>query len=152
MCASWKRQVVGGTMGILCQSACEFLLPPRTHFHLHSCGHKATSDRQIDRQTNKQNKDRQAEMATVTRCTGRGWFWPCLTSLSYFWTVRPCLLIWLSELHTLTCQKLKPWLKKDLLTKKKNMSGSSRATQKGSMSLCVCMLNLPGNVHTSARV
>lgn len=46
-----KHNSFKGTMGILCQSASRrFLLPPRPQSQQHSCGHKATSDRQRDGQ------------------------------------------------------------------------------------------------------
>lgn len=62
--AGKKNQRVEGTMGILCQSARGFLLPPRTQSQQHSCGHKTTSARQRDRQTDQgleiqTNKDKQ---------------------------------------------------------------------------------------------
>lgn len=55
MCAGWKKSTSRGTMGILCQSACDFLLPQRPQSQQHSCGHakKPQTDKETDMQTNK---------------------------------------------------------------------------------------------------
>lgn len=62
-----------------------------------------------------------------------------------FSSAQPCL----SVSHTLKCQELKPWLKKELLTEEKSMSGSPRDNQKGRIVLFVfvcltCLLTYVG--------
>lgn len=141
-------------MGNWCQSARGFLLPPRPQFQQHICGHKATSGRQRDRQTDhgadvETNKGRQRWPQEQVK-TGGQWLVLTVFDLSQLFLycqvhVFLCALPCLSVSHTLKCQKWKPWLKKELLTEGKNMFGSPRDSQKGSMLLCVyaCLTRLP---------
>lgn len=57
--------------------------------------------------------------------------------VNIFASAQPCL----SESHTLkfeSVKKLKPWLKKELLTAENSVSGRLRDFHKGSMLLCMC--------------